>query len=88
MIILHKKESHKPSSELEQALDELVIAYEKEIHPEKDDSDLPYIEEDVAFYKETDEIKDWLQKLRGELNWQRSLSGDGCYIDPKDGEIC
>lgn len=87
MITLHKKESHAASQELEKMLNDLVIAYSKEIHP-KSEPGLPYIVEDGTVYKTEDEIQKWLQELSDELSWQRSLSGDGCYIDPNEGQVC
>lgn len=33
-------------------------------------------------------ILSWLQVLERELSIQRSVSGDGCYLDPKTGETC
>ncbi|MCH2450605.1 MAG: hypothetical protein MK198_10725 [Gracilimonas sp.] len=87
MIILYKKKGHKNSDELERRLEDLVISYKKEIHA-ADEPGLPYIAEDGNVYKTKEEIEEWLKELTAELNWQRSLSGDGCYIDPEKGKIC
>jgi hypothetical protein len=87
MIIFHKKESHSESDRLEERLKDLVISFKTEIHSDGKEG-LPYIEEDGKTYKTEGEIKKWMQELAGDLKWQRSLSGDGCYIDPKKGNIC
>lgn len=87
MITLHKKNDHKSSHQLERRLEDLVITFKKEIHAD-DEAGLPYIVEDGNVYRSKEEIEEWLNELTAELNWQRSLSGDGCYIDPKKGKIC
>ncbi|MEX2477135.1 MAG: hypothetical protein WD357_01780 [Gracilimonas sp.] len=86
MIILHKKESHSESDRLEERLKDLVISFKTEIHSERKEG-LPHIEEDGKIYKTEEEIEKWVQELAGDLSWQRSLSGDGCYIDPNKGKI-
>ena len=87
MITLHKKKDHISSDKLESRLEDLVIAFKREIHAENEPG-LPYIVEDGIVYKTEEEIEEWMIELSAELNWQRSLSGDGCYIDPKKGKIC
>ncbi|MFD2531322.1 hypothetical protein [Gracilimonas halophila] len=87
MITLHKKKDHINSDKLESRLEDLVIAFKREIHAENE-AGLPYIVEDGIVYKTEEEIEEWMIELTAELNWQRSLSGDGCYIDPEKGKIC
>lgn len=87
MITLHKKKAHISSEKLESRLENLVIAFKKEIHGENE-SGLPFIVEDGIVYKTEEEIEEWISDLTDELNWQRKLSGDGCYIDPNKGEVC
>lgn len=87
MITLHKKNEHGRSEQLEKRLEDLVIAFKSEVHADDEDS-LPYIVEDGQVYRAEEEIEEWLDELTEELNWQRSLSGDGCYIDPKNGKVC
>ncbi|SMO84876.1 hypothetical protein [Gracilimonas mengyeensis] len=87
MITAHLIKNDKESSRLKEKLDDLVISYKTEWHAE-DASDSPWIEEDGVHFKTKDEQEQWLQQLQNELNWQRSLSGDGCYIDPKKGTVC
>lgn len=87
IIVLHTVKQNGFSNRLEERLDELVIAYEKEKH-EEDEIKQPFIEEGDNIYQTKEEIEEWLTKLKRELKWQRSLSGDGCYIDPDTGQIC
>ncbi|MEX2641273.1 MAG: hypothetical protein WD266_11330 [Balneolales bacterium] len=89
MIILHRKKSDPQSDRLGEKLADLVVAYESIDHPPAEaNEDLPFIEESGRQIKGEKEIGQWLLALEEELNWQRSLSGDGCYIDPKTGRIC
>lgn len=87
MIVLHKKGSHRNSELLEERVKELVITFKKKIHSQAEKG-LPFIEEDGKVFKTDEEIEDWFKEIKEELDWQRSLSGDGCYINPKDGRIC
>jgi hypothetical protein len=87
MILLHRKPNHKESDELERKLKNLVISFKTERHS-ADEKGLPFIEEDDVFYKTEEELAQWLSELKSDLDWQRSLTGDGCYINPKDGKIC
>lgn len=87
MIVLHRVKEDAKSDRLEEKLNDLVIAFKTKSHATQI-HDLPYIEEDGKEYRTEKEIEEWLQELSSELNWQRSLSGDGCYINPKDGKVC
>ncbi|MEX0780816.1 MAG: hypothetical protein WD491_15125 [Balneolales bacterium] len=87
MITLHRKPKDPSSVELEEKLNDLVIAFETEDHAGADNG-MPYIEESGNKIEGKEAIEDWLKTLQDELQWQRSLSGDGCYIDPKSGETC
>lgn len=87
MIILHIPISEKSDHKLEQRLQDLVLAYQKVEHDEGE-VEQAFIEEDSVNYKTKEEIQAWFRQLQGELDWQRSLSGDGCYIDPESGETC
>lgn len=87
MITLHKKKNHQESAELEEKLKDLIISFETETHDEGEGGDLPYIVEDGKTYRTEEEINGWYKELRSELNVQRSITGDGCYIDPKSGTI-
>lgn len=87
MIVLHRALDDAESDQLEEKLNDLVLAFKTESHASQNE-DLPYIEEDGKEYRTEKEIEKWLSELSSELNWQRSLSGDGCYINPKDGTMC
>jgi hypothetical protein len=86
MIILHKVKNDPSSDELEERLNDLVLAYKTELH--EPGTDGPAIEEGDSIIRDKSELEQWIQNLEKELKWQRSLSGDGCYIDPETGEIC
>lgn len=89
MITLHYKNDDPESETLKKSLDDLVLAYKVVKHEENHaDHGLPFIEEDSVIYSTPDEIETWLTELQDELKWQRSLSGDGCYINPKSGKVC
>lgn len=87
MITLHKKNSHPGSKNIEKRLDNLVVAYKEVVHSGDEDG-LPYIDEGGKIYCTEDELDKWFRELEEELNWQRSMTGDGCYIDPKTGKAC
>ncbi|MEX0771618.1 MAG: hypothetical protein WEB89_06475 [Balneolales bacterium] len=88
MITLHRKENDPDSDELEEKLNDLVLAFEAINHSSGDGGPLPYIEEGEKKVQGEKEIEEWLIGLQDELGWQRSLSGDACYIDPKTGKVC
>ncbi len=89
MIKLHRKRKGAASDRLEEQLKSLVISFKKVYYEEEDEQKkLPYIEEDGEEFHTEEEIEVWMRELEKQLNWQRSLSGDGCYINPKNGEIC
>lgn len=87
MIILHRKKNDTASDQLEEKLNRLVLSF-KTINYDSKSEKLPYIEEDGRQFTSDEEIKGWLRELESQLNWQRSLSGDGCYVDPESGEVC
>ncbi|MGN8225280.1 hypothetical protein [Gracilimonas sp. BCB1] len=89
MIILHRKREGKASDQLEEQLNSLVISYKKvSYEKEEEQKNLPFIEEDGREFHTDEEISGWLRELESELSWQRSLSGDGCYVDPGTGKVC
>ena len=73
------------ADEIESRFKDLILSYETEI---SEDNDLPKIVDGDTTLSDKDEIEEWMIELKSELNWQRSLSGDGCYIDPKSGKVC
>lgn len=86
MIHLHYTKGEATSEELKSRLDALVIRYELQEHDHS--AETPFIVEDGRTIKNSHEIEQWLQELEQEINFQRSISGDGCYIHPKSGKIC
>jgi hypothetical protein len=87
MITLFKKAGDEFSEEIHSALDDLIIRFEFKNLP-ADSAEPSYIRDGEKIVKGEKEIIDWLRQLEAELKWQRSLSGDGCYIDPETGNTC
>jgi hypothetical protein len=85
MITLVRKEQDPVADEIEMRLKSLVLAYETEIQPE---AGAPYIDESGKKIVKKEELELWFRQLESELEWQRSLSGDGCFIDPETGSVC
>lgn len=50
--------------------------------------EFPFISDGGQVISGKKNIENWLTGLKKELKWQRSVSGDGCYIDPDSGETC
>lgn len=88
MIVLTIKKEDPESKRIKQRLDNLVLAYKTEYTTDGDSHKAPYIEENGVLIENPIELEKWLTQLEKELNWQRSLSGDGCYIDPDTGNTC
>lgn len=90
MIKLHRRKEDPKADELEQELIDLVLAYKTIEHEDEKQSpeDLPYIEESGNIIHKESELEKWFLELKKELDWQRSLTGDACYIHPETGEIC
>ncbi|MFU8812545.1 MAG: hypothetical protein ACNA78_06225 [Balneolaceae bacterium] len=89
MIELHRKTGERSGEELEQKLRDLRLAFRVEVH----DTDaagkpLPRIEESGQIVSGKPALDIWLLQLEKELTRQRSISGDGCYIDPDSGAVC
>ncbi len=87
MIKLFRKKEQKKADEIEGQFRNLVLAYQVSILPE-DDSRNWYIVDGTNIIEDETSYEDWFRNLEDELNWQRSITGDACYIDPKSGEIC
>lgn len=86
MITLHKHKDDQQAAKIEEKLQDLVLAYRvEEIEGEK--SDL-FIEDGGEKFRGKEEIETWFQDLEVELEWQRSISGDSCYIHPETGDVC
>jgi hypothetical protein len=87
MITLYKKSGDDFADEIHTALEDLIITFETK-SLSGNSSKPTYIQDGDSIVKGEKEINQWLRKLEDELKWQRSLSGDGCYINPETGEAC
>lgn len=95
MIEFHRYRDDQYADRLQEKLDDMVLAYKTIVHdkPASEDendpeSSLPYFDENGTRYSGEKEITSYLRELSKELEEQRSISGDACYIDPRTGEIC
>lgn len=88
MIVLTLKRNDPRSIRIKERLDELVLAYKTEYAGDESSPSPPSINENGTIIHGEQEIENWLAELKQELDWQRSLSGDGCYIDPDTGDAC
>lgn len=86
MITLHRHKTDSKAEEIEQKFKDLVLAYRVEILPENEFG--PFIVDGGQKFEGVEDITSWLRELEGDLKWERSLTGDGCYIDPRSGEVC
>lgn len=87
MITLYRKKSSDAAEELQSKLNDLILAFRVESLPERGTDEF-YIVESGKRITGDEEINKWFVQLESELKWQRSLSGDGCYIDPNTGHTC
>lgn len=86
MITLYRNESDSAADRIEEKLQDLVLSYHsKKLSP---DEQQLYIDDGGNKIIGDENIEKWFIQLQSELKWQRSLSGDGCYIDPETGETC
>ncbi|HKL15303.1 MAG TPA: hypothetical protein VJ915_06685 [Balneolaceae bacterium] len=85
MIKLIRQKDDPKADAIESRFDDLILSYKTEI---SDTDDLPKIIDGETVVSGDEEIEKWLRELEEDLSWQRSLSGDGCYIDPESGKIC
>ena len=86
MITLYRHKDDQQAAKIEEKLQDLVLAYRvEEMDDEQSES---FIEDSGKEIRGEEEIESWFRQLESELNWQRSLSGDGCYIHPETGEVC
>ncbi|MEX2351760.1 MAG: hypothetical protein WD529_04925 [Balneolaceae bacterium] len=90
MIELHRTESDEYGEEIEQTLNEMVLAFRTELYTDAGSTDLPLpcICDSGRVISGESDIRNFLDTLERELRIQRSISGDGCYIDPDTGEVC
>jgi len=90
MIELHRRANDETSDEIEERFDDMIITYKTETYENEGDAEfnLPFIKEGKTVVTGEDKIAKYLRELEGELKFQRSISGDYCYIDPGSGEVC
>lgn len=85
MITLYRGIDDIQADKIGQRLDDLVLAYRTEV---TERHNTPFIKDGDSVIRGDKQIEAWLLDLEKELIWQRSLSGDGCYVDPSSGEVC
>lgn len=91
MITLYRNSDSPEADAIEEAMQEMVLAYRvEEGKPEAlpDGASLPAIREGDRVISEPEKLEAYLRDLQQELNIQRSVTGDACYIDPDTGETC
>jgi len=87
MITLYKKRNSQFGNEVDQRLNDLIISYATDELPDDAEADMFIVESGKIIGGKKD-IESWLNQLENELRWQRSLTGDACYLDPETGETC
>ena len=89
MITLYRKPDDPKADEIEGRFEDLILAYKTEVAERSStEENLPKIVDGDTTVTGDQQIEEWLTELEADLKWQRSLSGDGCFIDPKSGKIC
>ncbi|MDZ4701274.1 MAG: hypothetical protein SH809_16300 [Rhodothermales bacterium] len=88
MIELHRAAGSHAGQELEETLRDLCVAHRVVTLPEAgDETPPPFLQEGDRRYAGVD-ILPFLDQLRAELTANRIISGDACYIDPRNGKVC
>lgn len=89
MITLYRQQDSKRADEIQARLEEMVAAHRVRPADEFDGApdEFPVIDDSGDQYY-GDEIEGFLRTLQGELQINRMVSSDACYIDPRDGETC
>ena len=85
MITLLRNKNDKSADAVEEKFSDLVLAYRVVINNEIKNF---IVKDGEDQYMPGKDFDNWLQQLELELKTQRSLSGDGCYIDPQTGMVC
>lgn len=90
MIELHRLKDDEFSEEIEEKMEDMLLAYETISYEKQNDAsfNLPYIKEGKTIVNTPGKLESYLRELESELKLQRSISGDGCYIDPESGNVC
>jgi predicted nucleotidyltransferase len=82
---------------VEETLEEMVVAH-KIINVEESGSDLlpnhistsdlPLLTDGHEHWTSREEIKEFLEKLKQDLEFSRSVTSDACYVDPENPGEC
>lgn len=89
MITLYRKADDSKADEIEARFKDLVLSYKTRIGDSNfAKNKLPKIKDGDTIISGDQNIERWFRKLEANLKWERSLSGDGCYIDPESGDVC
>ena len=85
MLTFYRQEDHRFRNPIEDKIKDLVIAHRLvPLHGNEE----PYLDENGTIIKGMEAMNDYLEDLRKELQIQRSITADACYVDEKSGEIC
>ena len=85
MIKIIRQPNDPKADAIESRFKELILSYKTEY---SEGDNLPKVKDGETTVSGDDDIEIWLRELEDELTWQRSLSGDCCYINPKSGKVC
>lgn len=90
MLEFHRLQEDDFSEEISDKLKDMVVAYRTKTYSDSSSSSysLPHIREGDNIISGEEELREYLYNLDLELQQQRSITGDGCYIDPETGEVC
>jgi len=90
MIEFHRLQKDELSDEISTMLQDMVVAYRTKTYSDSPSSScsLPHIREGKNIISGEEELREYLHNLDRELHQQRSITGDGCYLDPETGEVC
>lgn len=86
MITLYRHKDDKQAADIEEKLQDLVLAYRVEEIADQESG--PFLVDGGEKIQGEEKLESWFRELKGELDWQRSLTGDGCYIHPDSGKVC
>ncbi|MEZ4703360.1 MAG: hypothetical protein R2834_23725 [Rhodothermales bacterium] len=87
MIELHRTAGSEAGDALEETLRDLCVAHRVVTVEAGGDPPPPFLLEGGRRYAGA-EIPPFLDILRAELQANRLVSGDACYIDPRNGRVC
>ena len=87
---MHRLDDDPLADRVEETLNELVVAHKvvRYLEMPAGDPTPPCINESGRIIVGKQDLDEYLYRLKTDLDRQRSISGDVCYIDPETGEIC